>query len=142
MLAPMTEAHETSRIRTNASELGRITPRRFSAPAKWRFRQDRRTAYLRRCGGEPSERQAMIIDQMLTSEWTALQLEAKAKNETGKAALDMLRVAAEYRRQLLLLDKELAGTTRRQPAARPRPGPGQITLEEHIALLHESRANE
>jgi hypothetical protein len=118
----MVEPRETSQILTHRREVGRSTPRRFSRHAWWRFRQDRRAGYIRRIGCEPSERQALLIDQMVVAEWQALELEAKARGDTGRDQLESLRLATECRRRLLLLDRDLASTTRaKTPQGRPNP---------------------
>jgi hypothetical protein len=102
-------------------QLGRSTPHTFDKHAKSRFGKQRRASYLRRVGGEPDDRQAFLIDAMLHAEWTALQLEAKAQNEEGKTAFLLLQQAAEYRRQLLLADRELARATKRPVVVEATP---------------------
>ena len=101
---------------TKAAALGRLTPRSVSDDARLRFEKERRNGYLRRIGGgPPDERQSFLIDQMMLSEWRAFELEERAKrSRSSRAAASMWRQAAEYRRQLLLADRELARATPRQ----------------------------
>jgi hypothetical protein len=88
--------------------LGRYVPKRFSAPSRWRFVRDRQAGYLRRIGGGvPTEHQALIIQQLIEAEWSKLRCEHEAKNVAGKAVYELLRLAAEWSRQVLLLDRAL-----------------------------------
>lgn len=130
------EPHVASRMLTQRRELGRLNPRRFTQTARWRFNADRRGSYLRRVGGQPDERQALIIAQMIGAEWQALVCEHNAANADARTATEALRLAAEYRRQLMLLDRDLALTTRKPPSpAKPKPGVPQIDLEGHLGKL-------
>jgi hypothetical protein len=75
-------------------------------------------------GGEPDDRQARIIDQMVHAEWQAVKIEAEADATTSeKARYGRLKLAAEYRRQLLLLDRDLAVATRRAASTPEEPAP-------------------
>jgi hypothetical protein len=143
MLAAMSEPHAVSRMLTQRRELGRLTPRRFTQTARWRFNADRRGSYLRRIGGPPDERQALIIAQMVSAEWQALVCEhnaAKAAEADAEAATKALRLAAEFRRQLMLLDRDLAATMRKpRERARAKPGVPQLDLEQHMAKLRGRR---
>ena len=121
---------------TQRHELGRLTPRRFSQTARWRFNQDRRGGYLRRIGGPPDERQALIISQMIGAEWQALVCEHNAANADVRAATEALRLAAEFRRQLLLLDRDLAQTARKPPQP---PLQQPKTLAQHLAAKEAAR---
>src|SRR6516164_11579003 len=114
----------SARTHTHRDPLGRYTPVSFSPNARWKFVRSRRASYVRRIGGDPDEREALIISQMIEAEWSALQAEAEARQLTGKLRLASLRIAAEHRRQLLLLDRDLAATTRARAAAKPDPSPG------------------
>ena len=69
---------------TLRQQLGRPRPRDFGQRSWWRFCQDRRTSLIRRCGGQPSDRQAFIIDEMVNAEWTALKLEFEAEGEVRR----------------------------------------------------------
>jgi len=113
-------SREISRRSTYHRQLGRMQPVRFSPHSRWRFQADRAAILLRRVGGQPDERQAHLIDQMIHAEWQALMLGHEAKT----AASEQLKyrridLAQEARRQLLLLDRELAATTRQARAAPP-----------------------
>jgi hypothetical protein len=112
---------------TMRRQLGRSTPRRYDSQQSWhRFSRDRRGALIERVGGKPDIRQAHLIDQMSHVEWQALKLEAEAEAaKTGKEQYDRLRLAADFRRQLLLLDRELALTTKRS-TAEPAPRPARL----------------
>jgi hypothetical protein len=134
----MSEARTTSQVPTHRRELGRSNPRSFSQHSWWRFRQHRRGILIRRIGGEPDERQAGLIEAMVTAEWHALRLEAQARGEAGKAVLETLRLAAEYRRQLLLADRDLAAATRQaQAAAQPAPQPSRTGYQGYLAQRDE-----
>jgi hypothetical protein len=113
----MSEPLVASRMLTGRRELGRLTPRRYTQTARWRFNADRRGSYLRRIGGPPDERQALIVDQMINAEWRALVCENKATNAEAGAAMRQEQLATEWRRQLLLLDRDLAATMRKPPQA-------------------------
>src|SRR5215831_8383103 len=86
--------------------LGRYMPQSFNIRARWKFAQARRAEYLRRVGGDPDDRQVLIISSMIEAEWSALQSEAQAKEEIGRLRLASLRIAAEHRRQIILLDRD------------------------------------
>jgi hypothetical protein len=113
----------TRPLPTVRRQLGRSTPRRYNSQQSWRrFSRDRRGALIDRVGGKPNIRQAHLIDQMVTAEWRALQLEAEADAaKTGRERYGRLRIAADYRKQLLLLDRELDRTIPKAPPPAPRP---------------------
>jgi hypothetical protein len=73
---------------------------------------------------------------MINAEWQALKLEAAVEAvETGKEQYAALHLAAEFRRQLLLLDRDLAQTTRKPPQQ-----PQQLkTLAQHLAAKEAAR---
>jgi hypothetical protein len=54
---------------------------------------------------------------LIAAEWDALRLRALSKAEIGRDALDALRLSAEYRRQQLLLGRDLSATMKRQPVS-------------------------
>jgi hypothetical protein len=135
MLAAMTERRGNSRILTQRREIGRSTPRAFTRTCWWRFASDRRGGYIRRVGGQPDERQGLIIAQMIEAEWNKLRCEHEARSATGKAAYELMKLAAEWSRQLLLLDRALASATPRPVPAKARPGPPQLSLEDHLEIL-------
>jgi hypothetical protein len=66
---------------------------------------------------------------MIEAEWSALVCERKAAESQGKVATDAFRLAAEVRRQLMLLDRELASTMRYKPAPASSSPP---SLAEHL----------
>jgi hypothetical protein len=118
----MTEQAGILRRSSRRQEIGRLMPRAFTKTCFWRFGQDRRRGYIRRLGAPPDERQALLITQMVEAEWNKLRLEHEAKSATGKAGLERMRLSAEWSRQLLLLDRDLARAT-------PRPSHRQITVD-------------
>jgi hypothetical protein len=122
----MSKQRETSQILTHRREVGRSTPRRFSRTAWWRFRQDRREGLIRRIGGQPDECQAGLIEALITAEWQALELEAEARNETGKLRYAKIRLAAEHRRLWQLADRELSRVTPKRVPRSASPGLDQI----------------
>jgi hypothetical protein len=116
----MTEEHAKTRRNSRRSAIGRMVPRSFSEPCRWRFDRDRRAGYVRRCGGALTDAQALIVDQMIRAEWLALRTErdaAEAAEPRDRA--ELLRLAAEHRRQLLLLNRDLEKTIRLPEPARP-----------------------
>src|SRR5215470_5283338 len=131
----MSESFENARIssrspRTLRRQLGRLTPRRFNSRQSWhRFSRDRRAGLIESVGGKPDVRQAHLIDQMVKTEWQALKLEAEAETaNTGKERYGRLRLATDYRRQLLLLDRDLAKTIPKRASAAPQPA----TLNDYL----------
>jgi hypothetical protein len=128
--------------------LGRYVPKRFSAPSRWRFVRDRQAGYVRRVGGGvPTEHQALIIQQMIDAEWSALICDrraaeadrraaeatsARAKTSAAKDARDALSQAVNFRRLLLLLDRDLARAT-------PRPAPPTERSPSLAEVLAETR---
>jgi hypothetical protein len=91
---------------------------------------------VRRVGGEPDERQALLIAQMVAVEWSALEAEATARTLSGRPQIDALKLGAEFRRQLLLLDRDLAWATRAREAAAsavPAISTSAKSLAEHLA---------
>lgn len=131
----MTEPLATSRIRTQSRSLGRSTPRQFSKTAWWRFAADRRRRYVARIiPGTPTDAQAALIQSLIRLEWSALKHEAAGTLASDKVALDARRLF-----QRLLLDFERSLAPKPLPPAKTKPGPPQITLEEHLAMLRELR---
>jgi|SRR6516165_6232993 hypothetical protein len=131
----MSESFETVRVSSKSPvtkwrQLGRLTPRRYDSQQSWhRFARDRRGTLIERVGGKPDIHQAHLIDQMCHVEWQALKLESEA--ETAKTAKDhygRLRLAADYRRQLLLLDRELVAASKRAASA-PAPAEPEPILD-------------
>jgi hypothetical protein len=135
----MTAPHSLARPRTLTprNPLGRYIPKAVSEPARWRFTRDRREGYLRRIGGAPDERQALIITQMIDAEWQAWVCERKAAEANARVATEALRLAAEFRRQLMLLDRDLARTTTSPAAMKAKTGVPQLSLDEHLAMLRQ-----
>jgi hypothetical protein len=129
------------RRRTYHRQLGRYEPLRFGPRSWYRFRDDRTAISCRRVRGQPDERQAGIIEAMFNAEWQALRLEAEAEAaETAKERYSTLHLAVEFRRQQLLLDRDLAATMRKPPSpAKAKPGVPQLDLEAHMARLRERR---
>jgi len=107
-----------------------MVPRSFSAPCRWRFDRDRRAAYVKRCGGSLSEAQALIVDQLIAAEWMALKTERDAAAVQGRDRIDLMRLAAEHRRQVLLLNRDIERTIR-PPDAEPARPP---SLAEYLAM--------
>jgi hypothetical protein len=143
----MSEPHAGARILTHRRQLGRLTPRRFTRPAWYRFSRDRRAGYIRRIGSDPDERQALLIEQMVQAEWSALVCDrrvaeaearvaeakgARAKTNAAKDGLEAMRRAAEFRRMLILLDRDLNRAT---PRPAPTPAAPPKTLAEHLAAI-------
>jgi hypothetical protein len=73
---------------------------------------------------------------MIGAEWQALVCEHNATNADARAAIEALRLAAEFRRQLLLLDRDLAQTTRKPPQQPPQQ---PKTLAQHLAAKEAAR---
>jgi hypothetical protein len=70
------------------------------------------------------------------AEWSMLEAERTARALSGRAKIEALRLAAEYRRQWLLANRDLDRTIPKPPpAGKPKPGPAQLTLERHLELL-------
>jgi hypothetical protein len=62
----------------------------------------------------------MLIDSMVNAEWQALLLERKAAEATTDwVATHSLRLGAEFRRILLLLDRDFDRTTPKPPPSTP-----------------------
>jgi hypothetical protein len=139
MLARMTDSSALARTRSKVSyrnPLGRLRPVSFSDKSLSRFRDDRIGEYRERIGGEGDERQRLIIEQMISAEWQKLRCENEAQRATGKDAYDLMRLAAEWSRQLILLDRNLASATPRPSQSKAsKPGPSQITLEQHLEMI-------
>jgi hypothetical protein len=111
-------------------------PKVTTPTTRWRHSRTRRDEYLRRIDSEPDDRQALIISSMIDAEWNAYVCEIKAHEADPATAAKMLRLAAEWRRQLLLLDRDLDLTCRRslEPSSeRPK------TLAEHLAAKDVAR---
>jgi hypothetical protein len=128
----MTDSYTAARTGTPRSKLTGINPRNFSRTSWWRFARDRRSRYLERIDGVPSAFQSNLIENCISLEWAALQVEA-----TG--GLVALREGREHRRlfQRLLDDFEatLAPPPERSPRGKSKSGPPQLTLDQHIAKL-------
>jgi hypothetical protein len=112
----MTQPLATSRKMTATRELGRLVPRAFTRTCWWRFAQDRRRGYIRRLGAPPDERQALLISQMVEAEWNKLKTEHEAGTAVGKDRFELMRMSAEWSRQLMLLNRDLVNAT---PALSP-----------------------
>ena len=125
--------------------LARYTPRNTSYQSARRFYRERLTEYFRRVGGSPNEHEAQLIDQMINEEWQALRLEGEAgETEDEKKRYGRLRQALDYRRLLMLHDRELTTATNRKlpmSVRRNKPGPPQLSLEEHLALVRRAGAD-
>jgi hypothetical protein len=76
-----------------------------------------------------------LIQTLIDVEWHALRLEAQAKSESGRTALDLLRLSAEYRRQFLLADRDLDRAIPRLEAVPQQPP----SLNEHLARIVAER---
>jgi hypothetical protein len=106
---------------TYRQQSGRYTPQRFGRQSWYRFLENRTAISNSEVHGEPTERQSRLIEHMINAEWQALKLEAEAETaKTGREQYGRLRLAADFRRQLLLLDRELARTTLSSAASRER----------------------
>ena len=83
------------------SRLTGINPRNFTKTSWWRFSRDRRARYVSRISGELADVQAALVENMISLEWAALQVEAEG-------GLVGLREGREHRRlfQKLLDDFE------------------------------------
>lgn len=143
MLAGMDGVQNTSELREGARrtwhrQTGRYTPHRFGRQSWHRFLDDRTKILVRRVGGHPDERQGALIEAMINAEWQALKLEAEAEaaGAPAKERYNALHLAAEFRRQLLLLDRDLTSTTRYKPAPAPSSPP---SLTEIIADAKRQR---
>jgi hypothetical protein len=132
MTASLAPAH--SRAPTRRNPLGRYSPKSLSKASRWRFVRDRRSGYLARLPGAPTDQQSATIESLISLEWAAIVAEAEG-------GLVGLRESREHRRlfQKLLSDLEqsLAPPPEPRPRGRPRVGPPQITLEEHLAMLRQ-----
>ena len=98
------------------SRLTGINPRNFTKTSWWRFSRDRRARYVSRISGELADVQAALVENMISLEWAALQVEAEG-------GLVGLREGREHRRlfQKLLDDFERSLTpVRRIERRRPR----------------------
>jgi hypothetical protein len=127
----MAEQAKITRTRSSQlREIGRLQPRTFREEGWWRFSRDRRRGYVRRLGGPPDERQGLLISQLVTAEWNKLKCEHEARGVSGKAAYDLMKLAAEWSRQLLLLDRDLART---MPPPAPQPAAPSPSLAEVLA---------
>jgi hypothetical protein len=79
----------------------------------------------------------MLIEAMINAEWRALELEADAgAAETKKEKHTALNLAAKWRRQLLLLDRDLVRATGKPS---PQPPEKPKTLAEHLAAKEAAR---
>jgi len=127
-----------SRPGTARNPLGRYKPTNSSAKTRWRFVRERRTEYLRRVGGVADDRERLLITQMIEAEWSALLSEAEARQLEGKLRLASLRIAAEHRRQLLLLDRDLVVAIRERERREERAAGHQVapaSLAEHLGRV-------
>jgi len=72
---------------------------------------------LRIGGNPPDERQRLVMDMLIRSEWALFQAEAEAAAATdAKSRVLALRVAGDARKQVLLWHRELTAATRPPPA--------------------------
>jgi hypothetical protein len=111
----MSVSHGIARIRapTWKDPLGRYSPKTFTTASRWHYVRDRRSVYLRRVGGEPDDRQTLIISSMIAAEWSALKAEALVSELTEeRLQISTLRVAQQYRQHLALLDRDLTASIR------------------------------
>jgi hypothetical protein len=138
----MAEPYAAARIRTRRAEMGRPRPRRFSQTAWWRFARNRRRQYLAQLAGPPTAEQASIVDSLCALEWSALRNESEALALRGREAREAAREAREHRRLLAKLvgDFERSLVPKPVKPALTRPGPPQITLEDHMAMLRARQA--
>jgi hypothetical protein len=104
-----------------------------------RFFRDRRKLYLNRIEGKPSDAQIAMAQSMARLEWFALVAERDSDTMS-------IRESRENRRLLLrtifyfdLSLKEQEAPVR-SGARKPRPGPPQLSLEEHLELLRQGGA--
>jgi hypothetical protein len=72
-----------------------------------------------------------MVQSLATLEWAALSAE-------HTNTLQSLREAREHRRLLLRVLADFERSLEKS-AAKGRPGPPQLTLEEHLAMLRERR---
>jgi len=115
-------------------------PRVFTKTAWRRFSSDRRRVYLADLSAPPTTEQMARIDSLVRHEWPALKAEA-----IGTLAAD--RDAREHRRLFnrLLADHTRASVVKEPPAPKPegrkpKPGPSQLSLDEHLELLQQRGA--
>jgi hypothetical protein len=126
----MSERDATQRISTHRRETGRLTPRRFSRPAWYRFSRERRRRYLDQIALPPTDAQAARIETMVRLEWAALKAEAEG-------SLQGDREAREHRR---LYDRLLGDHQRSVAARAEKPPQRQTGYRTHVAQRHEPRA--
>jgi hypothetical protein len=126
------ESKTVDRFPTVKAQLRRVMPRTFNEQSWHYFERDRRRSLIARCGGWAGEGEAYLIDQIINAEYQALKLEAAAEAaEREKDRYGRLRLATEYRRQLLLHERDLIAATKRKMAA--LPSAKVTTLNEHLA---------
>jgi len=141
MVKPYEVAHYPRVPGRPRSRLTGINPRNFSKTLWWRFSRDRRARYVARCPeGELTDVQAALIENIIFLEWAALRADAEG-------GLIGFKEGREHRRlfQRLVYEFESSLKVRRAPAslrqAKARPGPEQLTLEQHLQLLQQRQGS-
>ena len=117
-------AHAQSRSPSPRDPLARYRPRTFGKASRWRFVRDRRTLYLGRVEGGPSESQKALIETLIELEWSALKAEA----EGGMVAF---REGRELRRLYLRALADFERTVK--DAAEAAPVDPMQALRDHLA---------
>jgi hypothetical protein len=111
-------------------------PRRFTPLTRVRFFLDRRKTYLKRIDGLPSHAQLAMITAMARLEWFALAAEQgndlRSTREGRENRRLLLKVITDFDQSL----KPKATPAPRSEGRKPKPGPSQLSLEEHLELLN------
>jgi hypothetical protein len=119
---------------------GSYVPPRFNPRTRGRFLRDRRKTYLSRIEGVPSDAQLAMVQSMARLEWFALAAECGDD-------LVSTREGREHRRLLLKVIIDFERSLKMKEALVPRPegrkpktGPPQLSLEQHLELLRQGGA--
>jgi hypothetical protein len=130
-----------ARIISYRNPLGRYRPTKVTPVTRWKFGRRRREEYLRRIGGEPDHRQAELIARLIDAEWRIIELEDRARQATDRGAIEHCeRLVAEYNRQMVLLDRDLAAATKAAAAmSAPVPADPVEEFRAHLAELDRQK---
>jgi hypothetical protein len=110
---------------------GLYRPRKFTEGTKQRFYRDRWKRLTAHVGGEPNERQKMVIESVVRVEWLIMRLAARLEDE-GELPAHASRELLAFHNHLRLLSRELG----LKPAAAKPP-----SLAEYIAARDRTKTS-
>jgi hypothetical protein len=118
-----------------------LVPRSFSDKSWRNFRLENERKYLAMVPGEPTVRQRTVIEALIVLEFNAYKRSKEARQLSGREAREAAREArqdwSEFHKRLADFERSLA--PKAPPASKAKPGPPQLTLEQHLAMLQERR---